>query len=172
MENVLPALLAFAIMMIAAVTTVTAADRSIENLADSWKAISQAADDRQQTELGFVSAEVDALGTGLTLRLANEGSLTVAAFSRIDVIVEYETELGTRETVSLAYVGTIPGADEWTVTDIEPDTYDPRMVNAGETMELTLRLANAVAFDVPNRAIIVAPAGAVVAATFTRPSPP
>jgi archaellum component FlaF (FlaF/FlaG flagellin family) len=168
MENVLPSLLAFAIMMIAAVTTVSAADRSLDGLADSWKAVSQAASERRDSEITAVSAEVDGVGTGITLRVANAGGTTIAAFSRIDVIVEYEPEFGTRTTTSLAYVSAIPGPGEWTVTAIEPDTYDPRMVNPGETMELSLRLANPVAAGSTNRAIVVAPTGAVAALTFTR----
>jgi archaellum component FlaF (FlaF/FlaG flagellin family) len=171
MENVLPALLAFAIMMITAVTTVTAADRSIDNLADSWKSISETAEQRKQTELAAVSADVDLAGTGVTIQLENAGSTTIASFSRIDVIVEYVTEIGMRETVSLAYVAAVPAANEWTVTGIDPDTYDPRMVNPGETMELTLRLANAVMEGHPNRAIVVAPAGAGTSVTFTRVAP-
>jgi hypothetical protein len=168
MENVLPALLAFVVMMVTAITTVSAADRSIDNLAESWKQIADSSEERTSTRLEPVSAVVDGAGTGVTIVVDNVGGTTIADFSRIDVIVEYTPEVGPKQTVSLVYVVAVPGPDEWTVTGIDPDAYDPRMVNPGEAMELTLTLANAIASGESNRAIIVAPNGASTAVTFTR----
>ncbi|MCA9831665.1 MAG: hypothetical protein R3B97_12190 [Dehalococcoidia bacterium] len=168
MENVLPAIVAFAIMLVSSVTMVTTADRSIDSLATSWKAMAESADRRHSSRLESSGSAVDFAGTGVTIDVVNAGGTAIMFFDRMDVIVEYTTTLGVREIVSLEYVAAVPAADQWTVTAISPDAYDPRIVNPGETMELSLRLANALEVGAINRATIAVPSGAAVSVSFTR----
>lgn len=168
MENVLPALVAFAIMLVSSITMVTTVDHSIDNLATSWKAMAESADERHRSRLEAAGSTVDFAGTGVTVDVLNAGGVPIMFFDRMDVIVEYTTTLGVREIVSLEYVAAVPAAGQWTVTAISPDAYDPRIVNPGESMEISIRLANAVQVAAVNRATIATPSGASVSVAFTR----
>lgn len=168
MENVLPALIAMAVLIFGAAATYRATDQSVGEMSSSWKRMAHVANERAQTQLTPGPATVDGTGFLVEVPIDVSGGTLISAYTRMDVIVEYHTLAGTRVVASLDYVGGAPGAGQWTVASITPDIFDPRVINPGERAVLQLRLANELGAGYVNRVTVAAPNGTRISATFTR----
>ena len=85
--------------------------------------------------------------TDITVTGDNTGALSYRDFDLTDVLVDYINTTGDRVAKRLAYIckqlcglSTDPGNNEWTVTGISPDTFNPNMWDPDETATMLLRV--------------------------------
>ena len=71
----------------------------------------------------------------------NPGQTSVADFSEMDLIVEYTGRDATNQLTHLQYVSSSPAANQWTLSTITPDTYDPNIWNPEEKATFTFQLS-------------------------------
>ena len=110
-------------------------------------ALRQAADiERAQvhTDISVKSAtELTTVGnTTITLSVDNPGAVILTDRLEMEVIVSYMAPDGTSVVKRLTFVTTTPpGDDEWTVSTIEPDAYNPGLWDPGEWATIKLKVA-------------------------------
>jgi archaellum component FlaF (FlaF/FlaG flagellin family) len=164
-ENVLPTLLAIAVIVFGATSAYSATNSTVDDIARSWKAMADVAEDRQRTVLSVTGTAVEAGGEYVQVTVANSGQEMVTVFSRLDVIVEYTDSGAAAHIAYLDYVAGSPAAGEWTVMTISNDVFDPGLLNPGEAMVIRLRV-DELESGTTNRVTIVSPNGNVATATI------
>ncbi len=90
----------------------------------------------------------------------------MAGWPAVDVIVTYYTSPTARVTQWMEYADAAPAGNEWTVTAIAQDTFEPGILNPGETATLTVELSLAVSPASTNLIVIAAENGFTVSAMF------
>lgn len=120
------------------------------------------------------SAVASGGGTDVTVLVYDEGSSSYADFSQMDVLVQYTTDTGDWEVKHLEYVcmqlcggSGDPGQDEWTISSISPDTYNPNVWDPDETATLLLRVVPAAQAGTSATVLVVVPEGIYQSAYFT-----
>lgn len=168
MESIITAILSITVLIVGVVTTFTATNDSASQLSGSVHDLALVAQDRLQTRLTIQQAQVDPDGAGLTLTVENAGETMITAFNRMDVIIEYFDGSGAKVLTSLPYVADSPMANEWAVWAIQDDYFNPRLLDPGESMLLTLKLSDAIGAGQQGRVTVVAPNGSSAATIFQR----
>lgn len=174
MENAIPSLLIGALLLIASAFMAGSGIRTYDQLGASLKAMESRIGEQSQTRLSIANptlqADVEGILNGwhrLTLDLANEGQTRMAAFERLDVIVTYYTSPTDRISVWLPYVNGATQPNTWTVISISNDTYEPGIVNSGETAHIEIKVSPRVQPLKTNLIVISSNAGSTVSAPFT-----
>jgi archaellum component FlaF (FlaF/FlaG flagellin family) len=140
METSIPALLVAAILMITTVVMARSGYTSVDKLGQSWQVMEDRLGQQARTELTVVSTQVDPSGANITVQLRNDGQTKVADYARMDVLVQYFTESAERYVTWIPYTSGALGSNTWTVASIANDTFEPNVLNPGETLEMTIRI--------------------------------
>jgi hypothetical protein len=169
MENGLPALMIAAILMLATVLISRGgyfgADAIGRTLRDSEERYGQ----QNRTGLTVTNTSIDGSGANLTVTVRNDGSTPVADYPGMDVLVQYFGETGTRYDKWIAYTSGALGSDTWTTGPFTNDVFEPKILNPGESVDLTVRVNPAVGAGTTNRAIIGTEKGVTVSTYFAGP---
>ena len=167
MENAIPALLLGAILIVASSLMARGSIQSYDRLGQSIKATETLVAERVQTRLAISDAVLDPERDTLTLSLRNEGQTRIAVYERVDVIVTYYTASGSALSAWLAYTPGSPAANNWSITSIADDAFEPGLLNTGETAQLQVELGIPAGSGYTHRIVIASEAGAVTSAPFT-----
>ena len=115
-------------------------------------------------------------GTDVTASVYNQGSSSYGDFSRMDVLVQYTTDTGDREVQHLKYVckelcggAGNPDQGEWTVSGIDPDTYNPKMWDPDEVITVDILVSPAVKSNTAVLVAVVTPWGISDTSAVTNP---
>ncbi|HEX5142037.1 MAG TPA: hypothetical protein VFX19_13920 [Dehalococcoidia bacterium] len=166
MENAIPALVIGGLMLIASAFVTHGNLKSYDQLSQSMREMEHRLAERSQSQLTVVDATLDGSLDTLTIDLRNDGQTRLTAFERMDLIVVYETAGGeVRKWLPFSSGGL--AADSWTVDSISDDSFEPGLVNPGETAQLTVELAEPALAGQTNRIVIVSETGAVASAPFS-----
>lgn len=77
-----------------------------------------------------------------TLLVDNPGATTLIDRDEMDLIVSYTAPDGTATVTRLTYVDSAsPGDNQWTISTIEPDTFNPGLWDPSETATIKARVA-------------------------------
>jgi hypothetical protein len=167
MENAIPALILGAILIVASSLMARGSIQSYDRLGQSIKATETLVGERVQTRLAITDVVLDPAKDTLTLNLRNDGQTRIALYDRVDVIVTYVTNAGAVAHTWLAYAAGSPGANNWSITSIADDAFEPGLLNTGETAQLQVELGTPAGAGFTNRIVIASEAGAVTSAPFS-----
>lgn len=140
METSIPALLVAAIFMITTVVMARSGYNSVDRLGQSWQVMEKRLEEQVRTELTAVETRVDESHANITARLRNDGQTPVADYARMDVVVQYFSEAGTRYVRWIPYTSGALQSNTWTVVTIENDSFEPGVLNPGEVLEMQIRI--------------------------------
>lgn len=168
MESTLVALVTTAVLTVGAVFLSGASYSAIDRLGQSWKTMEQTVGEQARTYLTVTSTAVDAPGTVVLITLKNAGQARIGDFSRMDVIVQYYDALGAYHIVWLPYTAGEPGNNQWTVSSVLPDQFEPGIVNPGEEITIKIRLSPSVGLNTSNWLTVVTPNGISLSTYFVR----
>jgi archaellum component FlaF (FlaF/FlaG flagellin family) len=166
MENALPSLLIGAIMLVAASFFANSTFRSYDQLGASLKASEARMGERTTTRLTITSASLNGARDTLTVNLHNDGQTRLGTYGKLDVIVTYYTSATDRMTSWFPFADAVT-ASAWTLVAIADDTYEPGILNPGETAQMEIDLGGVVQPGKTNLIVISSEAGSTVSATFT-----
>ena len=112
-------------------------------------------------------------GTLVTAVVDNPGAISYGTFSDLDLVVEYTNTTGDQETRRLDYVcrqlcgdSTDPGNNEWTVSNISPGSYNPKMWDPDETASISMKVVPKVKGGSSGTVVVVVPGGVSDSAYF------
>ena len=113
-------------------------------------------------------------GTHITVTVANTGTISYGDFSNMDVITKYLNSTGDQEVKRLVYVckdlcgapGN-PGDNQWTISGISPDSYNPKMWDPDESATMLLRVVPVVKAGSSGTVVVVVPGGVSDATYFS-----
>jgi archaellum component FlaF (FlaF/FlaG flagellin family) len=166
LDSSIPALVIGAILLLGASFLSRSSINSYDVLGQRVKEVEARTGEQARTRLTITGATLDAGNATLTVQVRNDGQTRVASWSAADVIVTYYTGPSTRENQWLAYATAAPAAGEWTVSSISPDSFEPGLLNPGETATLTIELGQPAAAGMSNVVEITTEAGVSVSAPF------
>jgi archaellum component FlaF (FlaF/FlaG flagellin family) len=167
MDSSIPAMVIGAILLLGASLLSRSSITNYDLLGQQIKQVEARAGEQARTQLTITSASLDGAQDTLTLQLRNDGQTRVATWSAVDVIVSYFTAPTTRVTDWMAFTSGAPGGGEWTVTSISPDTFEPGILNPGETATLTVVLSPPAATGHTHQVLVTAENGVTASALFS-----
>lgn len=167
MENAIPSLLIGAILLVASSLMARGSLHSYDQLGTSLRQMETRLGEQAQTRLTITDTDLDWANNTLTVDVRNDGQTRIASFEKLDVILTYYTSSSAQLTVWLPYTTGVPGANSWTVDDINNDSYEPGILNPGETLELRIELSPAVYDNRTNLVVISSETGSSVSAAFS-----
>lgn len=113
-------------------------------------------------------------GTDITVTGDNVGAVSYANFSDLDVLAKYINSTGDLEAKRLAHVckqlcgsSGDPGDNQWTVSSITPDSYNPKMWDPDEEVVIKLRVVPSVKTGTSGTVVVVVRGGVSDSAYFT-----
>ena len=166
MENAIPSLLIGAIMLIAASLFARSSFQSYDQLGTSLKASEMRLGQRVATRLTITDASLDGARDTLTISLRNDGQTRLATYEKLDVIVTYYTSATARLTSWFPFAESL-SANTWNLVGIADDTYEPGILNPGETAQMEIELGSSVEPGKTNLIVIGSEAGSTVSSPFT-----
>ena len=105
--------------------------------------------------------------TDITITVDNTGAELVSDFSDMDMLVRYTRPSGSLEIKRLTYVSGAPNNDQWTVTTLAPDSFNPNIWDPDEVATLDLKVSPPVKNGTTARLVVVTPRGVYDSAYFT-----
>jgi archaellum component FlaF (FlaF/FlaG flagellin family) len=103
----------------------------------------------------------------VTIQAENDGSVPVVDRDMMDVIFSYTAIDDQATLIRLGPSATTsPGVNEWSITSISPDQFNPAIWDPGETATLMLRVSPLVKKNATATVAIVAPTGADLTQSF------
>lgn len=169
METGIPALFIAAIFLMATVLVGRGGFIGMDNVGQSLKTSEVRSIQRAGTELAITSTSIDGAGANVTVTIRNDGMTPIADFSRMDVVVQYFGETGTRYDKWLAYTSGALASDTWTTGAFTNDVFEPGIFNPGETMEVLFRVNPVIGAGTTNKAVISTEQGIVIETLFAGP---
>ena len=113
-------------------------------------------------------------GTNVTMTADNTGAISYGDFSQVDLLAKYTNSTGDQEVRRLNVVckqlcgdATDPDDNQWAITIISPDGYNPKMWDPDETINVSIRLAPPVKSGDSGTLVLVVPGGVKDSAYFT-----
>jgi archaellum component FlaF (FlaF/FlaG flagellin family) len=164
METSIPALLVTALLMITTVVLARSGYSSLDTLGQSWQVMEERLSDQTHTEFSVVETLIDEGKANITVMLRNDGQTKAGDYSRMDVVVEYFSETGTRYVQWMPYVSGSLQSNTWTVISISNDAFEPDVLNPGEVMEMQIRVNPPLGLSTTGWVIIAAENGVTVSA--------
>ena len=104
-----------------------------------------------------------------TITLLNDGQTVLADFTSMDVVVQYFGETGTRYDKWIAYTSGALASDTWKTGTFTNDVFEPGILNAGESMQMLIRVNPVVGPATTNLAIIGSEKGVTAQTYFAGP---
>jgi hypothetical protein len=172
MENGLPALMIAAILMLCTVLMARGGYLGADAIGQSLRESESRYGQQNRTGLVVESTSIDGAGANITLTVRNEGQTPVADFAGMDVVVTYFDETGTRFDKWIAFTTGALSSDTWHAVNFSNDLFEPGILNAGETMDVAIRVNPVVGPDTVNWAVIGTEKGVTVQTYFDGPPPP
>lgn len=169
MENGLPALMVAAIMMLATVLMARGGFLGADAIGQSLRESEARYAEQNRTGLTVTGTSIDGAGANVTITVRNDGQTPVADFAGMDVVVQFFDELGGRHDTWIAYTSGALASNTWTASNFQNDVFDPGILNAGESMDITIRLNPVVGAGTTNRAVIGTERGVTVETYFSGP---
>lgn len=169
METVIPAAIIIGLLLLAMLTMTEQALFAQEIAAESWREMEERQGEWNRTSILPVSAETetDLVGSTITITISNDGDTKLTNFEQWDVIVQYDsTGNGDYDVMEWLSCGNEPLYNEWRVSEILPDAFDPDILNPGEEIAIKLRVSPPV--TITGTAIIATPNGVTASTVFTR----
>ena len=112
-------------------------------------------------------------GTNVTVTGDNTGAISYGNFTEMDVLTRYTNTTGDQEVRRLLYVcrqlcgdSGSPGDNEWTISSISPDSYNPKMWDSDEMSTIVLRVAPPVKSGTSGTVVVVGQGGVSDTAYF------
>jgi archaellum component FlaF (FlaF/FlaG flagellin family) len=167
METSIPALLVTAILMITTVLLARSGYTSLDEVGQSWQSMQQRLGDQVHTQLTVVETSIDGSKANITARIRNDGQTKMADYARMDVVVQYFSESGTRYARWVPYTSGALQSNTWTVTSIENDVFEPDVLNPGEVLEMQVRLNPPLGTGTTGWVIVATENGVTVSAYVT-----
>ena len=115
------------------------------------------------------STSIDASGANLTITVKNNGQTPLANFKDMDVVLQYFGETATRFDKWIPYTSGPLASDTWKTGTFTNDVFEPGILNAGESMELLIRVNPVVGPATTNLAVIGSEKGVTVQTYFAGP---
>ena len=140
METSIPALLVAAVLMITTVVMARSGYSSVDRIGQSWQVMGQRLEEQVRTDLTAVETLVDGSYANITVRVRNDGQTPVADWARMDVVVQYFSESGTRYARWIPYTSGALQSNTWTLVSIENDSFEPGVLNPGEIAQIRIRI--------------------------------
>jgi hypothetical protein len=166
LESSIPALVIGAILLLGAAFMSRSSISSYDRLGQQIKETQTRSGEQARTRFTLTSATLNGGQDVLTVQLRNDGQTRVATWAAVDVIVTYFTDSTTRTAQWMAYAPAAPAAGEWTVSSISQDTFEPGILNPGETATLTVELSPAAATGHTHEVVIATESGISATALF------
>lgn len=169
METILVSLVSLALIIISSVTMAISTMQSTNKVADSWKQMEAQSSDINRTDINALPPS-SYTGGVIDLTVKNDGQTNLNAFSKWDVIVQYQDG----NVAYLTYTATYPPEDnEWTVKGIyssgeTPEIFDPDVLDPGEQMIVAVMLNPAMGVGDTCRITISTPNGVKSQTQITR----
>ncbi len=113
---------------------------------------------RLRTSILVTSAST-ADGTTINVQATNNGSVSIVSKAAMDVIIEYTSAPGTEIAQRLTYNAVAAGANEWTMTSISPDVFNPGLWDPGEQAAFELQISPAMKTSSSASVVVVTPNG-------------
>lgn len=117
--------------------------------------------------------------TTVTAVVSNPGATSYSGkassgdFSHMDVLVKYKNTTGGQLVKRLTYVckalcgvGGSPANDEWTISGLSPDTFNPNIWDPGESATISSKISPKVKPGIPGSIVVVVPDGVSDSAYF------
>ena len=169
MENGLPALLIGAILMLSTVFMARGGFLGADAIGQSLRQSEVRCEQKSRTGLTITGATIDASGANVTITVLNDGQTVIADFAGMDVVVQYFGETGTRYDKWIAYTPGPLASDTWMTGAFINDVFEPGILNAGESMQLLIRVNPVVGAATTNLAIIGSEKGVTAQTYFAGP---
>jgi len=168
-ENGLPALMLAAIMMLATVLMARGGFLGADAIGMSLRESETRYAQQSRTGLTVTGAAIDGTGANVTLTVRNDGQTPVSDFAGMDVVLQYFDENGDRYDSWIPYTTGPLASDTWMPGNFQNDVFEPGILNAGETMDIVVRVNPVVGAATTNWAIIGTDKGVTVQTYFNGP---
>ncbi len=169
MENGIPTLLVAAIMMLATVLLARSGFVGADAIGQSLRAQETRHEQQNQTGLSVTSTAIDPAGANVTVTVHNDGQTPISDFSKMDVLVQYFGETGTRYDKWVPYTTGALASNTWKPGAFTNDVFEPGIVNAGESMQVLIRVNPVIGPATTNLAIVGSEKGVTVQTYFAGP---
>ncbi len=169
MENGLPALLIAAILMLSTVFMARGGFLGADAIGQSLRQSEQRYEQKSRTGLEITDTSIDPAGANIIITVLNEGQTALADFASMDVVVQYFGESGARYDKWIAYTPGALASDTWKTGTFTNDVFEPGILNAGESMQMLIRVNPAVGAATTNLAVIGSEKGVTAQTYFAGP---
>jgi archaellum component FlaF (FlaF/FlaG flagellin family) len=169
MENGIPALVIAAILMLSTVFMARGGFLGIDAVGQSLRQSNERMEQQKRSGINITSATIDGSGANITLTLQNDGQTPIADFSRMDVVVQYFDEVGTRFDKWIPYTSGALASDTWTTGVFTNDVFEPGILNNGESVEMLIRVNPVVGVGTTNWIIVGTEQAVTATAYFAGP---
>lgn len=169
MENGLPALMIAAILMLATVMMARGGFLGADAVGLSLRESEARYGQQNRTGLTVTADAIDGSGANVTLTITNDGQTPLADFAGMDLVVQYFDENGTRFDKWIPFTDGALASDTWRADNFVGDVFEPGILNAGETMDINIRLNPVVGATTSNWAVIGTEKGVTVQTYFNGP---
>src|SRR3990172_5593030 len=138
MDSVLPSVLGITVLLLSSLMLGRSGFASFRVLSDSWRNAEQQSVERLHSVISITSANRSAGGGDVVIQ--NSGATPVIDFSKVDVVVQYDSG-GISYAKYISFTTAVPQPDDtWSVVSIVNDVIDPRVLNTGESLTIRLQL--------------------------------
>ena len=148
MDTILPSLLAVSILVLASLLLGRSSFNSFNVLGEAFHDAEDRAVERLHSDITITSITVT--GPNVDVIVRNDGDTSVVDFSRMDVVVQYQSGGNNLLTWVPYTTNPNPPNNTWTVTSISNDVIDPNILNTGESMTIRIKLIPAVGTGTSN----------------------
>ena len=167
METSIPALLVTAILMITTVLLARSGYTSLDEVGQSWQSMQERLGDQVHTQVAVVETRIDESKANITVMIRNDGQTKIADYPRMDVVVQYFSESGSRYVRWVPYTAGALQSNTWTVVSIANDAFEPDVLNPGEVMEMQIRVNPPLGAGTTGWVIVATENGVTVSAYVT-----
>ena len=123
--------------------------------------------DQAHTRLTAVETRIDESKANITVMIRNDGQTKTADYARMDVVVQYFSESGSRYVRWVPYTAGALQSNTWTVASIANDAFEPDVLNPGEVMEMQIRVNPPLGAGTTGWVIVATENGVTVSAYVT-----
>jgi len=169
MENGIPALIIAAILMLATVFLARSGFLGVDAVGQELRESEARYAEQSRTGISVTSTAIDGPGANVTFVVRNDGQTPIADFARMDVVLQYFGETGTRFDKWIAYTSGALASDTWTTGAFTDDIFEPGILNPGESVEILARVNPVVGAGSTNWAVIGSERGVTVQTYFDGP---
>ena len=171
METAVVSLVCIALMVFSGMAMSQGFLTSVDTSATGLEELSDRDEQIMRTELSPATVSMNGARDTLTVNLENTGQTKLADFDKWDVIVQYYDDSGTYYTKWLPYTDGALGDNEWRVQGIYFDgvaeTFEPNVVNSGETIRIEAQLSPVVGANTNNMVVVSTPNGVPATTSFS-----